>query len=159
MIEEILANVCSTPDIQSIEHIGKGPKDNRSLSGVSVVELSSRFVRETCLKKLQEDNSVLKKPALSILFVVRAKTAVQKKRNDALHRACDVLKKDDRSKNKSVTITWQIEGTKDRAVLVDSVQVFPAEGYGFDWVIPPALSGCNSLEKLGGTSCERNFAK
>ena len=124
MIEEILANVCSKTDIQSIEHIGKGPKNDRSLSGVSVVELSSRFVRETCLTKLQEDNSVLKKPALSMLSVARAKTAVQKKRNDALHRASDVLKKDDRSKNKSVTITWKTEGTKDRAVLVDGVQVF-----------------------------------
>ena len=124
MIEEILANVCSKTDIQSIEHIGKGPKNDRSLSGVSVVELSSRFVRETCLTKLQEDNSVFKKPALSMLSVARAKTAVQKKRNDALHRASDVLKKDDRSKNKSVTITWKTEGTKDRAVLVDGVQVF-----------------------------------
>ena len=35
MIEEILANVCSKTDIQSIEHIGKGPKNDRSLSGVS----------------------------------------------------------------------------------------------------------------------------
>ena len=59
-----------------------------------------------------------------MLSVARAKTAVQKKRNDALHRASDVLKKDDRSKNKSVTITWKTEGTKDRAVLVDGVQVF-----------------------------------
>ena len=47
MIEEILANVCSKTDIQSIEHIGKGPKHDRFLSGVSVVEFSSRFVRET----------------------------------------------------------------------------------------------------------------
>ena len=124
MIEEILANICSKTDIQSIEHIGKGPKGDRSLSGVSVVELSSRFGRESCLKKLQGDNAVLKKPALSMLSVGRAKTAIQKKRNDALHRASDGLKKDDRSKKESITITWQIEGTKDRTVLVDGVQVF-----------------------------------
>ena len=59
-----------------------------------------------------------------MLSVARAKTAVQKKRNDALHRASDVLKKDDRSMQKSVTITWKTEGTKDRAVLVDGIQVF-----------------------------------
>jgi hypothetical protein len=124
MIEDILTNVCSKTDIQNIEHIGKGPKDNRSMSGVSVIEMSSRSVRETCLKKLQEDNSILKKPAHNMLSVARAKTAVQKKRNDALHRACDVLKKEDRSKNKSVTIEWQIDDSKDRSVSVDKVPIF-----------------------------------
>ena len=59
-----------------------------------------------------------------MLSVARAKTAVQKKRNDALHRACDVLKKEDRSKNKSVTIEWQIDDSKDRSVSVDKVPIF-----------------------------------
>jgi hypothetical protein len=104
MIEDILINGCSKMDIQNIEHIGDGPKDNRSMSGVSVIEKSSRSARETCLKQIWEDHSILKKPTNNMLSVVRAKTAAQKKRNDILHRACDVLKKESRSKNKSVAI-------------------------------------------------------
>ena len=55
----------------------------------------------------------------------RAKTAIQLKRNACLMKACDLLKKDNRCKNKSVNIVWQKQdGTKDRAVEVDGIPIF-----------------------------------
>ena len=49
---------------------------------------------------------------------------MQRKRNDSLHRVCDLLKKDSRSQGKSVSIQWQIEESKDRGVQLDGVSIF-----------------------------------
>ena len=72
-----------------------------------------------------------------MLSVARTQIVVQKKWNDVFHRASDVLKKDDRSKNKSITITWKTEGPKDRAVLVDGVQVFLQKAMDFNGSFSP----------------------
>ena len=42
----------------------------------------------------------------------------------ALHRASDIFKKDARFHDKSVTIEWQIENSKDRRVQADGIQIF-----------------------------------
>ena len=117
-------SVDGTSSIINIEHISQGPKDNRKLTGVSIIEFSSRDVREGLLQKLQGANSIIKTQGFDNLTVARAKTALQKKRNDALHRARDVLSKDARCNSKSVTIEWQISNSKDRAVKVDGVPAF-----------------------------------
>ena len=76
------------------------------------------------MQKLQGTTSTLKTQGFTNLTAARAKTALQKKRNDALHRARDVLMKDARCNNKFVTIEWQIPDSKDRAVKVDGVLTF-----------------------------------
>ena len=58
------------------------------------------------------------------LEVQWAKTASQLKRNAALARACDLVKKDARANGKVVEIAWKKTGTKDRAVEMAGAQVF-----------------------------------
>ena len=56
--------------------------------------------------------------------VQRAKTALQFKRNGSLARACDLIKKDPRAKDKSVEIIWKKDGIKDRFVEMDNIPIF-----------------------------------
>ena len=49
---------------------------------------------------------------------------MQRKRNEALHRAPDMLKKDVRCQGQSVTIEWQIEDSKDRVVKLGGIPIF-----------------------------------
>ena len=58
------------------------------------------------------------------ISVKRAKTAFQLKRNASLIKASELLKKDDRCKNKSVAIVWKMDGSKDRVVRVDGRDAF-----------------------------------
>ena len=76
------------------------------------------------MKQLTADNSILGTGAFSGISAKRAQTAVQRKRNEALHRASDMLKKDARCHGKSVTIEWQIENSKDRHVQADGIPIF-----------------------------------
>ena len=56
--------------------------------------------------------------------VQRPKTATQLKRNGSLARACDLIKKDPRAKDKSVEIVWKKDGTKDRFVEMNNIPIF-----------------------------------
>ena len=111
-IEEFLAKTGSKSEIRGIEHIWTGPPGKRAISGGSVVELSSRLVREACLKKLSDDNSIMASSDLGTISVKRAKTEIQKNRNNALYRAEEHIKGQPGSKGKTVKIIWQIEGKK-----------------------------------------------
>ena len=91
---------------------------------MSIVEMSSRQVREEVLKKLAADNSKLDLGDAGQLNVQRAKTSVQLKRNNCLTKAADALKKDDRTAGQSVGICWKVEGSKDRQVKVGDQVAF-----------------------------------
>jgi len=86
--------------------------------------LSSRAVREAALKQLKEDNSILTKSEFQGIKCDRAKTSMQRKRNDSLHRVCEIVKKDPRSQGKTVSIQWQIEESKNRGVQLDGISIF-----------------------------------
>ena len=116
-IEKFFYNIDLKNVIVNIDHIYSGPPGQRVMSPVSVVELPSRALRETSLKKL-EGHSILTSANVGSVSVARAKTSVQLKRNGALQQACEKLKKDSRCKDKSVEIVWQMEGKKDRGVKV-----------------------------------------
>ena len=58
------------------------------------------------------------------MSIYRARAAWQLKRNANLKKVCDVLKKDKRCHGKSVEISWQEEGSKDRLVKVGSDVAF-----------------------------------
>ena len=123
-VSEFLAKIGSAAEIRGIDHIWSGPPGKRAISGGSVVELSSRLVREFCLKKLTEDNSIMATSELGTIGVKRAKTEFQRNRNNALYRAEQFIKSQSGSKGKSVKIVWQIEGTKDRGVECDGQMAF-----------------------------------
>ena len=94
------------------------------MSPNATVELSSRVAREACLTKFNEQTSRLKSDG--ILSCARGKTSVQLKRNGALVRVCEALKKDARCKDKKAEINWKKEDAKDkdRSVDVDNLLVF-----------------------------------
>ena len=94
----------------------------RQLSKVSVVELSSRALREQVLGEIRSKGHVLTDGAGASVRVDRAKTQQRLGRNRALHKACDALKR--AFAGKVVTITWKRDGTKDRDVLVGSARAF-----------------------------------
>ena len=123
IIENILEKIGCKERLQNIDHVWQGPPGGRKMSALSVVELISNSVREASLKKLPEGNSILKGD-FGEIKVNRAKTAMQLKRNGALQRACDLIKKDRRAQGKSVTIEWKIENSKDRGVKMDGQTIF-----------------------------------
>ena len=96
------------------------------MSAVSVVELSSRFVRESCLKKIGEDNAIMANANMGTIKIGRAKTNLQMNRNNMLYRVEDFFKKDSSTKSKSIKIIWQMEDrkNKDRGVEVDGMMAF-----------------------------------
>jgi hypothetical protein len=49
---------------------------------------------------------------------------MQRKRNDSLHRVCEIVNKDPRSQGKTVSIQWQIEESKIRGVQLDGISIF-----------------------------------
>ena len=122
-IQDILSNIGQTSGILNIEHLSSGPPGNRKLSGRSIVEMSSRDVREAALKKLNEDTSKMEGPA-GKFTVVRTKTSLQMKRNKALHEAMAILKKDCRCAGNPVEIVWLIGGKNDRGIQVAGQMAF-----------------------------------
>jgi len=123
-VTEFLTKVGSDTEIRGIDHIWSGPPGKRAISTGSVVELSSRLVRDFCLKKLTEDNSIMATSELGTIAVRRAKTEFQRNRNNALYRAEQHIKSQPGSKGKPVKIIWQIEGKKDRGVECDGQMAF-----------------------------------
>ena len=79
------------------------------MTPVSVVEFASRTVREEALK-LAGQKPVYRDNTGAVLAVERAKTALQPKRNTALGKAFDLLKKHDAAKGQKIEISWKIEG-------------------------------------------------
>jgi len=122
-IDQILESVGAKAQILTVDHIWKGPPGQRVVSGMSVVELSSRQAREEALKALTNDSSKLGNGPGTVQ-VGRAKTSMQLKRNGCLTKAADVLKKCNQNKGKSIQICWKVEGSKDRQVQLDGQVAF-----------------------------------
>ena len=96
------------------------------MSAVSVVELSSRFVRESCLNKIGEDNAIMTNANMGTIKIGRAKTNLQMNRNNILYRVEDFCKKGVSMKSKTVKIIWRMDDSKnkDRGVEIDGVMPF-----------------------------------
>lgn len=128
-IEKIFKDYFPEVNILSVDHIYKGPRDDRSLTGTSIIELSSRSARELVLKKFQGGLS-LQDSSATVLKVSRAKSALQLRRNANLRRALAALQKDPLGKDKKIEIEWQVEGgsskdrCKDRSVKMNEEVVF-----------------------------------
>jgi len=85
-IASTLASLNVDSDIRRIGHIWTGPRDKRVMSSNTIVELSSRDLRESCLEKLTEDNSKIVSADVRPITVGCAKTSLQMNRNSALYR-------------------------------------------------------------------------
>ena len=57
VIEALLTKMDAPRSLVHIEHVWQGGPDNRSMTPISVIELSPRQARESCLRKFGEDNS------------------------------------------------------------------------------------------------------
>ena len=85
--------------MSSLDHIYKGPKGQRELTDICVVEFASNSIREEVIKKFQK-RSEINNAKLANLQADRAKTQIQLKRNTALRDALSKIKGDPRNKNK-----------------------------------------------------------
>ena len=108
-IQKFLEDNLGNPRVQSIEHISGWVDGVRKMTPVSVVEFASRTVREEVLK-LAGQKLAYRDNTGAVLAVERAKTALQRKRNTALGKAFDLLKKHGAAKGQKVEISWKIEG-------------------------------------------------
>ena len=113
------------------DHIFKGPKGQRELTDMSILEFSSREDRETVLhdfeKKCKYDKAVV-----GDLKADRAKTQLQLKRNANLRDACAKLKKDPRNKDKKVeNLSFEGEGC---AISLASVSILTDTIKGKDFI-------------------------
>ena len=108
-----------------LDHIYKGPKGDRSLSDMCVMEFVSNAEREQVLKKFDKRDKS-QDQVVGKLEVDRAKSQLQLKRNAALRDVEKTLKNDPRTKGKSIAIVWKKTDPKDknREVTVDGKSVF-----------------------------------
>ena len=124
-IEAFLAKLPGSPKCLSIEHKFKGVSGNRSVGPLSIVEFACRDEREAVLKKCEAANSTMKDAKNASIGIKRAKTSLQLARNSALHKACDVLKKNALAKEKECKIDFKMDNSqKSRSVTVGGQVAF-----------------------------------
>ena len=115
-LEAILAETVGCPKCVGIDHVHRGKRDERTPTKVSILEFRNRNDREVALqllspKQLQDDVG-------SKLVCKRARTGLQRQRNDKLVKASDALKQRCTSGEK-VEIDW-----KERRVLVAAAAAY-----------------------------------
>ena len=94
------------------------------MTPLSIVEFASREIRERVLKEVDKHGGKMAEDDSNYVSIKRAKISWQLKRNASLKKALDLVKKDSRARGKNVSIEWQIEGTKNRAVKIGTDIVF-----------------------------------
>ena len=122
ILRQIIKDTGEGSQITNIEDLWTGLPGKRVITSNVIMEFSFRSVSESVLAKLAKEDSPMK--SAGKITCSRAKTSVQLKRNGSLKQVCNVLKKDSRCKDKTVTIIWQIEGSNDRSVEVDGHPIF-----------------------------------
>ena len=115
-LEEMFAGIPECPVIMAIDHIHKGKRDERIPTKVSLIEFRSNGDREKALKKLEDRD--LKDSTGSKLTAKRARTNLQKQRNDLLIKAESLIKVKHRQLDE-VKINW-----RESQVVVKNVPAF-----------------------------------
>jgi hypothetical protein len=124
-IQKFFQDQANDPTIINFDHVWKGKAGNRSLTPITIVEFASRDVRETVLKKIEAGSKM--SVGGNEISIRRNKTAWQLKRNAALFRAEEALKKDSRVKDQNLTVKIVMMDpgdSKDRWVEVSGRKVF-----------------------------------
>ena len=115
-LEAILTEAVGCPKCIGIDHIHKGKRDERTPTKVSIVEFRNRSDREVAFRLLS--GKQLTDDTEAKVSCKRARTGLQKQRNDKLIKANDVLKQNCVSQD-LVQIDW-----KERRVLVNATPAF-----------------------------------
>ena len=115
-LEDCMNNVIDCPAHVGIEHVHKGKKGSREVTHVSLIEFRSNADREKAFEVLSSE--VVKDEKDGSLMFKRARSSVQKQRNDFLVKACDLIKKKAPA-GKEVKIDW-----KNRKVLCQGEDAF-----------------------------------
>ena len=124
-LENFLKQFGANPDSMNVEHVWKGAPGNRSMTSVSIVEFASRDIRERILKNITAAKSKLLDNFGKEIAFGRAKTAFQRKRNESLKKAAELLKKDSLCEESTMKIVWKAEdGSKIRFVNVGERPIF-----------------------------------
>ena len=97
-----------------MDHIYKGPKGNRTLTDICIVETSSYEDRENAIKKFDSRSNSNSK-TIGDLKIDRAKTQMQLKRNSSLRDALAKFKADSRNKKENIEIIWKKSDPKDKS--------------------------------------------
>ena len=115
-LEAILVETTGCPKPVCVEHVHKGKQGERSPTKVSLIEFRNRSDRELALQLLT--GKVLQDDTGAHLACKRARTNMQRQRNDELVKANDALKLRCQ-KGEKVEIDW-----KERRVLVSDMPAF-----------------------------------
>ena len=103
----------------SIEHIYSGPKSNRKLTGISLVEFSSNQTAQNALSKLGGPKSEFQISDSVKLTVKSATSKINLKRNWSLCKAYELIKNSILSNIKEVKIEF-----KNRKILIEGRDAF-----------------------------------
>ena len=113
-----VANKCS------IEHVSKREWNERTRASVSILPFPTKSVRDETLKQIKTNNIFLSEGSNSLRFDF-AKTKRQLHRNACVHKAVEMLKRDEQGKDKLVEPEWKHSGSIQTAFSQhsDSIQM------------------------------------
>ena len=89
-IDQLISKAKGCPSVLHVDHIHKGPKNNREMIHVSLLEFRSNGEREKAFDYLAKISA--KDAKEGKLTVKRARSSLQKQRNDMLVKAHDLIK-------------------------------------------------------------------
>ena len=124
VLDEFFRQHFADVKVESIEPIFSGKAGEKKITPLNLVSFTSNRVREEVLRGHRSRNLSLKDNSGAILKFDRGKTSLQLKRNASLKKVKDLVEKDDKGKGRDVRIEWLIEGSKDRAVVLNGERVF-----------------------------------
>ena len=102
-----------------IEHIYSGPKENRKLTEISLVEFQSNKTAQNALSKLGGKGREFEISDSVTVTLKPAVTMINLKRNYNLRKAHDLIKKSPTANNKEIRLEF-----KDRKILMQRQTVF-----------------------------------
>ena len=123
-IAKLMEQHFQKPNIVNVDDLYTGPKGERKLSDITIVEFTSRAIREEVLAASSAVQQYLVDTQGGKLNFTRAKSSIQLQRNSALKQALSKIQKHPSCQGKAPVINWQIEGTRDRTVTIDGVICF-----------------------------------
>ena len=120
----VAAKLPEYKDRYVVEHVSKGPRNNRTLTDMAILEFPSKQMRDSCFKEVKEQSLTFFDTDAPIDFGF-AKTKKQIRLDSCLYRAKDMIKTDDLAKSKNVEVVRHVNNDKSKRVVhVDGNQVF-----------------------------------
>ena len=106
----------------TIQHISKGPYNDRKMTSMSLVELPNRIIKDQILKMINDQNLQLNSQGETVK-ITYAKTKRQLLRNSCVRRAEQLIKESGISTGKNVVSDWKA-GKGKQTISVDGKEAF-----------------------------------